>query len=101
MVLPWLGPGVVAAPFAARAVAWTAALVLHQLAVMMVLWGLLKLMERRKMIRKSAPEPKLNTWYMMAINIEVRRPAWLRSAECSVAVPSQLSSCVWACCGHH
>jgi hypothetical protein len=72
MVLPWLGPQVAAAPFAARWGAYVAALSVHHFAVIAVLSVALGFLERVGKIRRSTKQPVESFWRMFEVNVEVR-----------------------------
>ncbi|KIZ02803.1 hypothetical protein MNEG_5154 [Monoraphidium neglectum] len=70
MTLPSLGPAVVAAPLVVRALAYTTLWATHQMAVLLLVWGLLLLLERVKLIKKNTKEPTESIWTMLAVNME-------------------------------
>lgn len=64
-MLPWLGPAVAAAPFAARAAAYTSLWVAHSLLIQALVWAALKLYESRGWTKKNTRDPALPLWRML------------------------------------
>ena len=64
-MLPWLGPGVAAAPLAARAFAYTSAWVAHSVIVQTLVWAILSIYGRYGLATKNTREPSLPLWRML------------------------------------
>ena len=64
-MLPWLGPGVAAAPLAWRVFAYTSAWVAHSMIVQTMVWFVLSIYHRYGLAKKNTREPALPMWRML------------------------------------